>query len=261
MSKVLAIAQIVLKESLRRKDFYVLLILTFLLCLILASLTFFNEKGIVRYFQEFCLLLIWLSTLVIGMVISARQIPIEKQSRTIFPLLAKPISRSQVLIGKFFGCWTSIGLCLLVFYFILAALTYWRDDHMNLGIYLQAYVLQLGFLAITIAMTILGSIVFAAPSSNLTILLIAISGLFFLGPHLAKMAVRLVEPSQSILLGIYYVVPHLEFFDIRDLIVHDHPPISWGIILLAMLYATAYSVVFLMAGCLIFRKQPLAKGN
>src|SRR5688572_9409770 len=103
MREITAVAEIVLKESSRRKDFYVLLILTALVCLVLASLTFFDEKGIIRYLKEFCLLIIWLSTLVMGLVISSRQIPSEKESRTIFPLLAKPISRHQVLMGKFFG--------------------------------------------------------------------------------------------------------------------------------------------------------------
>ena len=42
-------------------------------------------------------------SLVIAIGTAARQIPAERENRTIFPLLAKPVSRWQVILGKFFG--------------------------------------------------------------------------------------------------------------------------------------------------------------
>ena len=43
MMKIFAIAGVVLKEMFRRKDFYVLFIITVLLSVIMASVNFFNE--------------------------------------------------------------------------------------------------------------------------------------------------------------------------------------------------------------------------
>src|SRR5829696_4243927 len=60
-----AIAGLVVKELFRRKDFYVLFILTALITLILGSVNFFNEEGIVRYVKEICLFLILIASLVI----------------------------------------------------------------------------------------------------------------------------------------------------------------------------------------------------
>ena len=92
-NNVLAIAGVVIKEMYRRKDFYVLFVLTALIILVMGSVTFFNQENIVRYLKEICLLLVWVSSLVIAITTTARQIPAERENRTLFPLLAKPLSR------------------------------------------------------------------------------------------------------------------------------------------------------------------------
>ena len=105
MKKCFAIAEVVVKELFRRKDFYVLFIITVVLSVLMAGVNVFNEPSVARYVKELCLLLIWVSSLVIAITTAARQLPVEKEQRTLFPLLAKPVRRSQVLIGKFLGCW------------------------------------------------------------------------------------------------------------------------------------------------------------
>src|SRR6266404_5359100 len=109
-ANIQAIAGVVIKELYRRKDFYVLFILTALITLALGSARFFGEDGSVRYLKEICLLLIWIAGLVIAITTTARQIPAERENRTIFPLLAKPVTRQHLVLGKFFGCWLACGL-------------------------------------------------------------------------------------------------------------------------------------------------------
>ena len=75
MKNIFAVAGVVIKELYRRKDFYVLFILTVLICLVMGSVNFFNDDKIVRYLKEICLLLIWISSLVIAITTTARQIP------------------------------------------------------------------------------------------------------------------------------------------------------------------------------------------
>ena len=101
MNNVLALAGVVIKELYRRKDFYVLFVLTAVITLMLGSVKFFNDDRIVRFLKDACLLLIWISSLVIAITTTARQIPEERESRTIFPLLAKPVSRAELIMGKF----------------------------------------------------------------------------------------------------------------------------------------------------------------
>ena len=112
MNTVWALAKLVVLEMIRRKDFYVLFVLTVLLTGVAGSVNLFNDRNIVRYLKEICLLLIWASGLFIAITCTARQIPAEREHRTIFPLLAKPVSRGQFLLGKFLGCWIATGLAL-----------------------------------------------------------------------------------------------------------------------------------------------------
>ena len=257
MNAIWAIATVVIRELYRRKDFYVLFVLTALITLTMGSVSFFNDRSIVRYLKELCLLLIWISSLVIAISTAARQIPAERENRTIFPLLAKPVSRAQLILGKFLGCWLTCGLCLLVFYFFFGLIAASREHEWPVANYFQALVLHWFALGIIVAATILGSIVFAAPSSNGTIIFVLAAGILTTGRHLNQVALQLAEPGRSIVYGIYFVIPHLELFDVRDLIIHDLPLVPWHIWALALLYAAAYAAFFWGWAWLLFRHRPL----
>ena len=127
MNNIFAVAGVVIKELYRRKDFYVLFIITIVICLVMASVNIFNDDKIIRYLKELCLLLIWISSLVIAITTTARQIPAEREQRTLLPLLAKPLSRPQLIFGKFLGCWLACGLVLLCFYGFFGALAASRE--------------------------------------------------------------------------------------------------------------------------------------
>jgi len=77
MRTVSALAGVVVKELYRRKDFYVLFILTALITVMMWFMNFFHDKSIAGYLKEGCLWLIWISALVIAIVTTARQIPAE----------------------------------------------------------------------------------------------------------------------------------------------------------------------------------------
>src|SRR5205085_12652101 len=99
----------------------------------LGSVNFFGEEKIARYLKELCLLLIWIAGLIIAVTTTARQIPSERENRTIFPLLAKPVSRNHLLLGKFLGCWLACGLALLVLYVFFAVISGAREHEWPLG--------------------------------------------------------------------------------------------------------------------------------
>jgi len=304
MNTVLAIGGIVVKELYRRKDFYVLFVLTALITVLLGTVNFFNEPKIVRYIKEVCLLLIWVSSLVIAIGTAARQIPAERENRTIFPLLAKPVTRGQVIVGKFLGCWLACGVALLVFYLFFGVVSESRGHHESpaseaavavsstphdaavttnapvhaataeehhdehdeheatehhwiVTNYVQAFWLHWMMLGVVTAMVLLGSVVFSAPSVSATISFIGVVGILLLGEHLNKVALQQPEPMQAIIYTGYFLIPHLEWFDIRDRIIYDHPPITVLDCGLASLYAAAYVALFLFLAWLVFRRKTL----
>jgi len=257
MNKIFALASVVIKELYRRKDFYVLFVLTALLTVAAGAVNFFHDEKIVRYIKDICLLLIWVSALIIAIVTTARQIPAEREARTIFPLLAKPVSRGQVIAGKFLGCWLATGVALLVFYFFFALIVGSREQIWPVASYLQALWMQWFMLAIVIAMVLLGSIYFAAPSSTTTITFVAVIGLLLLGSHLKTIALQQPEPMQSVLTAAYFVMPHLEWYDLRDFVVYDLGVVPLRALALATVYASAWTGFFLGLTWLGFRRRSL----
>jgi Cu-processing system permease protein len=257
VNNALALAGVVVREMYRRKDFYVLFILTALLTLGMGSMNFFNEEKTVRALKEVCLLLVWISAMVMAITTAARQIPAEKENRTIFPLLAKPVSRAELIAGKFLGCWLACGLALLCFYVFFGLISAAREHTLPVASYFQALWLHWMMLGIVIAFALLGSLVFATPASNATICFVLAGAILFLGRDLNTIALKLSEPAGTLLYVVYYLLPHLEIFDVRDLIIHGQPPIPWGWWLLATPYAACYAAFFLTAAWLVFRRKPL----
>jgi Cu-processing system permease protein len=257
VNAILAVAILVIKELYRRKDFYVLFVLTAVITLIMGAVTFFDDDRLVRYLKEICLLLIWIAALVIAVTTAARQLPAERENRTIFPLLAKPITRAHLLLGKFLGCWLATGIALLMFYLFFGVISGSREQVWPILSYGQALWLHWWMLGIVIAMVLLGSVLFSAPSSNATISLVIAFGILILGRHLNQVALQMTEPGGTLLYLLYYAIPHLELFDVRDLIIHNWEPISWFACAGASLYASVYAAFFLLGAWLIFRRQSL----
>lgn len=257
MKNALAVAQVVILEMYRRKDFYVLFFLTVLITGLMGSVNFFNDPKIVRYLKEICLALIWVSSLFIAIATTARQIPAERESRTIFPLMAKPISRGQFLFGKFLGCWFATGVSLVVFYLFFGIVCGAKEHHWPLGNYFQAWSLHCVMLGVVVGMTLLGSLVLSSVAANITLSLVVTAGILFIGRHLNKVAAQMGDLSGAIVSGIYYAIPHLELFDVRDLIVHNWPLIGWHIWGIAVAYALVYAGLLYLGAWLVFRRKSL----
>jgi ABC-type transport system involved in multi-copper enzyme maturation permease subunit len=240
MRTIFAIAGLVIKELYRRKDFYVLLVMTVVITAVSWLMNFFGENNIVRFLKTVCLTLIWISSLVIAVV----------------TLLAKPVTRRQVLTGKFLGCWLACGIALVVFYLFFGVVTATRE-HLALAELIKAVWLQWVMLAIVIGLALLGSLVFAAPSSNSTICFVVVGGILFVGPYLGQAAMHLAEPGRAIVYALYFMIPHLEWYNAREHLVNDRPLAAWSYCAEATAYAAVYVAVLLQATWLVFRRKPL----
>src|SRR6185436_13089340 len=123
--------------------------------------------------------------------------------------------------------------------------------------YFQALWLHWIFCGVVIAMVLFGSVLFAAPSSNATIMFVVVLGILILGRHLNRLSLSQPPPIGFVMALIYYVMPHLEFYDVRDLIVHQAPLIPWWAVGVATLYGVFYSAAFLALGWIRFRRLSL----
>ncbi len=207
MENIWALSSVVLKESIRRKDFYVLFVVTAVITLIMGSVNLFHDRQIDRYMKEICLLLIWISSLVIAIAMAARQIPTERENRTIYPLLAKPISRTEVLLAKFLGCWLANAVALAAFCVFFGLMAMSKEHHWPLANYFQAVWLHWIMLGVFIAICLLGSLLFSAVSASVTISFVAVTFILLIGRHLDQVAMQAGEPWRTLSMGIFWPCP------------------------------------------------------
>jgi hypothetical protein len=52
-------------------------------------------------------------------------------------------------------------------------------------------------------------------------------------------------------------MPHLEFYDLRDLIIHDWPLVKWQVVAFVTAYGAVYAAACLDLAFFLFRRKPL----
>ena len=58
--------------------------------------------------------------------------------------------------------------------------------------------------------------------------------------------------------AIYFLIPHLEWYDVRDFVIYDQKLISLANCALATLYGLVYSAMLLFATWMAFRRKALS---
>lgn len=256
LRKVFAVAAVSVLELFRRRDVYVAVILALVVILPLVSVNVFGVEGVVRYVREVTLLLIWIFSIIVIVTNAARQIPGEMQRRTILPLLSKPIGRGELMIGKFAGASVAAGLALVLFYAGYFMLTLWKAGDPGGGIFLQALILHLLFVAVLTAMVLLGSMLLT-PSANITCCLLLVGGMMLYGDRLSTMAIDAPAPASWILWIAHFILPHFEFFDIKRQVIHSAAGIDAFTMLMVIGYAGLFTLVFLLGAIMAFRRKRL----
>lgn len=254
LRQVGALVRLTVLELYRRKDLIVVFLLAAVILLPLVFFTPFGVAGASRYMNELALLLVWLFSLAIGLGVSARLFPPEFESRTIYPMLSKPVSRGTVLFGKYVGALAASASALVFFYLAYAALCGFRQGVWFSEVLVQAFVLHVGFLVVVTAVGLLGSLLLT-PSANLTLGGLLVVGLFFYGQRLPALAASQPWPGKAVLVALHALGPHVEFFDLRQRVVHGWEPIGWGVCALVFAYALVYAAACLSVAAVAFRRK------
>lgn len=98
-----ALARGVFLESLRRKDLWVVAILGFLILMGASALGFFGVQGLQVFVKDLAVTVLGAFSTIVAVLTSTRMLPEEIKQRTLYPLLSRPISRLDLIIGKLLG--------------------------------------------------------------------------------------------------------------------------------------------------------------
>lgn len=249
------IAKNVIEESIRKKEIYVLFILSIAMMSIVAMASFFSLTGLVKYFIELSSLIVTYITVIIAVVVGARQLPTELNSRTIYPLMAKPLKRSEFIIGKWLGTSIISIFCFLVFEGIFIILLLSKESSVS-GILIQGIFLHILQLMLISSIVICLS-AFMTNAANVTVSILY----FILGHWIGKAISDVLDKCGAflawLLKSINYILPHLDYFDLSKKIVHQWPPVPAWVIITVMIYALVYISIFLLIATLKFQRRQL----
>jgi len=256
MRPVLAIVRAMILELFRKKDFYVLLIFLLVLLSLLSAQSFFDIEGISRYIRDFGYTLSVFFSLIVAVTFSARQIPEEITTRTVYPTLAKPISRFTLVLGKFSGCVAVSVISFALYFGVFTAFCMVEKQAMDPVLVLQSFYFGVLFLCLISAMVMFFSI-FLTVSANVTISFLLYFLITMFSSPLRDLALT-GKAASSVFLGIlYYLVPHFDFFDLRIRLVHAWDPLEAWVVAAVTVYAIAYCALLLYLAGAVFRRKKL----
>ena len=242
-------------ELIRRKDVYVLL---FLMCVFLIGVLAIRTVGIEQaatgtFLLNLGMSLAFYSAHILTLLLMARQIPTEIENRTLYPLLAKPVDRDEVLLAKWLAC-AVCGILVLTALMLLGWLPVPRMEEYHPGTGAQMLTLLPLSLALLAGVTLCLSLV---TPKGVTVVLAG--GLFFAGPQLIALAQRAASGSG---LGqpVAWLSGYLPDFSKLNLITRytdGIAPLGTGEFIGLVAYGALFTAVSLAISASLFRRRPL----
>jgi Cu-processing system permease protein len=252
------IAKTVLIEAVRRKEIYAIVLVSTLLIGVVMTVDFFDIEGLSKFYREVALKIMGVATALTVVVLSARQLPREFEKRTIYPLLAKPVSRMTFLAGKLFGVMLAAAFCFLLFMVIYVLGTWYIGDQIPWGLFLQYIYLQMLMMLILATLGFWLSMVLNLDAA------ITIGALFYaLAAMITSVTTFIYDMvsawQQTVLLVLTYVIPQLTLFDLSEKATHASAwePLGWSTMGMLTIYGMIYVVIFFSLGVLSFYRRPL----
>lgn len=254
MTNILTIAKTTLKLEIRDRIIFAILgfgVFYVLLTLFLSNLVL-HELQMVK---SFGLTGIYFFNAVVALFLGTTSFYKDIDRKIVYFILAKPVSRAQFLLGKFFGLCAVLLLTTLILAVAYLGVVAYNGGGLD-GMGLLAIAMQFLEMALFVAFAM-----FVSTFSSSLLAIVYTSAIFFLG-HIVS---SLLSDAKTIgITGVkfffvevlYYVFPNLEKFDARDIAVHQIA-MPFNSFALAFAYAAVYIAFLLSASIWIFEKKEI----
>lgn len=249
-----SLARGVVLESLRRKDLWVVAILGFLILLSAGALGFFGIDGLEVFAKDLAFTVLGMFSTIVGVITASRVMPDEIKNRTLYPLLARPVTRFDLVMGKLLGAiavtWTAFGILLVLT--TLAMMTF--HVHFEL-VMLQYIAAKMMGLAVLCAVGVTLSL-YMTPSAAATMGFVLAFGvsMFSRGLLMASADVSGVQLWATKLVN--GLLPQYGLFDMGGRAANvGWAPVPMWVLGVLFLYAVVYSSAMVVLGWKKFQKQ------
>jgi Cu-processing system permease protein len=249
---VLAVAAVTLRELLRRKVQVNLLVFGTLLVVSSYVMSLLTLGFMRRILADFGLSAMDLAGTLLAVFLGASVIAGDVEKRVVYPILAKPVSRTEYVIGRWLGLSFALVLNLAVMSLALAAVLV--VEARSLSTLDGVFVVAIGMMALQLL--VVGAVaVFFSCFTSTTLAAIFTMSLAVAG-HLTN-EMRNLWQTGGAWLGkvIWYVVPNLSALTLNEAVVYQRapPPATW----LAAAYAVLYVATALALASVVFERRDL----
>lgn len=267
MNAARCVAVAVFRESVRDKVFYNLVLFALLLVgasILIGQLTAGQDVKIIK---DLGLTATSLFGLFISIFVGINLVSKEVERRSVYPLFAKPIRRSEFVVGKYAGLLLTLLVNVVVMtialYTVLFFLSRGVPDNIQRAwdapaldpALLEAIALIYVDLALVTALAVLFS-TYSSPMLSAVFTL----GLYVVGQFNAdlKRFDEIVSSPAAAWIGkaCYYVLPDFARFDVKLAVVHGIP-VTAGYLAWTTMYAVVYIAALLFLACVIFARRDL----
>lgn len=258
MNAIVAIALNGFREARRNRITSVLFVFAFIMVFSTTVSIEFTVATFDRVMTDFGLGVIGLMAPVLTLFLGTGLIPREIERRTIFMVVARPVSRSAFVLGKYLGNVLTVGGLVLVMgvLFLLQLQIAGASQRFSTGIHREHFVALYGLLLEVVLLSAV-AFVFAAASSQFVSSL-SVTCLYFIG-HMAEDLYALADRSKVELVqwagkALYYALPNFDRLDYKARATYFDPT-SNGELAVTTLYALAYTAVMLVIATQIFERR------
>jgi len=256
MNTLLAIIITTVRESIRKKQLYVLLIFGILVVILTSLANFFEMNEQTRFIKNISIFIIPIIGVIVATFSSARQLPNEIEDKSIHPLLVKPISRWEYIIGKYLGVLVITWFSMLIISLIFLCFIFLKNIPIT-ATFFQCIILFLIQIAIYISIVLFFSTILSH-GANIVLSLLLFVLLHSYGPKLNEIISGSTNILHRIFLKIlFWIPPHFDYFNISSAVIYDYPEQSFIILIPFLIYAIIYIAIFLMFAGAIFSNKEL----
>jgi ABC-type transport system involved in multi-copper enzyme maturation permease subunit len=251
MTKTFVIAKNVFKEVVRDRILSVIGFYTVVLAVALRVLPEFAATTEHKMFLDFGMVAMSVITLIVTVFIGTGLLNKEIDKRTILVLIAKPVSRSEIIAGKFLGLSATLTVLIAAMTLIyLAFLQIGNVPHPTMSILIAAV-----FLCLQLSLISAVAITFGAFTNSL--LAITLTFAVYLMGNITQDLMKLGRLSQNpvmerITQGLYLILPDLSRLDLKNDAVYGLQALPHAT---NAGYGVLYSVMLLAIASFIFSRR------
>ena len=251
MSRILAVAANTYRETVRERVLYNLVFFALLMTvsgLVMKQLSLRQDERIIK---DIGLAGMELFGTLIAVFIGVGLVSKEIERRSLYPLLAKPLDRSEFILGKFAGLGftllVNVGVMTAGLYLTLAATRGALDPNLLKAV----YTIFLGLLLV-VALALLFSAVSSSMLAAVGTVILVVAGRF--SDVIRNMKQVAPATPDWLSVGLYYALPNFASLDLKRRVVH-FDPVSATDLAWITLYAAAYLIVVLGLALTVFRSR------